>query len=631
MFGLRRKKHIDVQQIKTFKDAIKAIKTFIYIKEWSKATSAIQEIREIELHAFQELEIRLKDNYSESEKQKKKYEKNKKIIDNLEHTISLEKLKYDRIIEQERFKIRFSKIKQEIKKLAATGKNNDALNLLTHFLEDNREKAAVVTFYDREKKNILKSMNERKKKDKKKEKYNAEIEALKLVGRTIKSDEQKQELEKEKEKKLWIIGSLKYKLNFYKTLKEKLQKKQLLDEIKILIEEESKAKQEIAEKKLENIHKWLVKELYQNSMIGYDIYGKILWYDKISGDTFGFVEWRDKYNFFIGDATGHGVRAGLIVSLLSKNFQEHSLKNDLQNTVLKTNNNLKENLQSRNFATGIFFEILKEYKGVINFVWLGHEPMMVYRAKTKKVEKVIPGGLAGGIRLIKKLEEVQVKNIEMADEDLLLTFSDGVVEAKDEDGNFYGLDRLEKAFAEAAGIHSDIHKVYELLIEDLKLFKSGSSFLDDTTMLLLRRNEAKDVITSESVELRELTAKEGLSRNQAKRLEGKTKEELEEELEKIRKEKEIDNIIKILEWYYLTGEIIKLKQEATRFIKEGYIHKKINFYLKKAIAKENDYRIEQKNTKMQNKYNVLLELYKKNDYRTVIQEINEIIAKDGNI
>jgi hypothetical protein len=34
---------------------------------------------------------------------------------------------------------------------------------------------------------------------------------------------------------------------------------------------------------------------------------------------------------------------------------------------------------------------------------------------------------------------------------------------------------------------------------------------------------------------------------------------------------------------------------------------------------------------MQNKYNVLMELYKKNDYRTVIHEINDIIAKDGNI
>jgi hypothetical protein len=34
---------------------------------------------------------------------------------------------------------------------------------------------------------------------------------------------------------------------------------------------------------------------------------------------------------------------------------------------------------------------------------------------------------------------------------------------------------------------------------------------------------------------------------------------------------------------------------------------------------------------MENRYNVLLELYKKKDFNTVIQECNEIIAKDGNL
>ena len=633
MFGFKKKK-IDFWKIKTFDDALKAIKVFIYLKEWEKAKKAIEEIRSVEDAAFADLEVKLKDNYSESQKQRKKYEKNKNLIRTIEWKLELEKLKYERKIEKERFRIRFNKIKKEIHKLAATGKNNDALNLLTHFLEDNRDKSSVVTFYDKEKKKILKSIEAKKTKDKKKQKDTAEIEALKLIGRTIKNKQQQaaeQEQEQQEEWSLFFFARMRKKLNFYKNLKARLESKKLLDEVSILIEEESKAKKEIAEKKLENIHKWLVRELYQPEMVGFDIYGKILWYDKISGDTFGFIDSKEKYNFFIGDATGHGVRAGLIVSILSKNFQEHGAKYDLQNIALKTNNNLKENLQSRNFATGVFFEINKEYNNIVNFVGFGHEPMFVYRAKTKKVEKVIPGGLAGGIRIIKKLEDIQVKHIELEDHDIILTFSDGVVEAKNEAGEFYGLDRLEKTFGVTAKSHTNTQDIYTSLIEDLKLFKSGTSFLDDTTIILLKRDEAKDIVTHESVELKEITAKEWLNRTQAKRLAGKNKKELEEELEKIRKEKETDNIIKILEWYYLTGEIIKLKQEATRYIKEWYIHKKINFYLKKAIAKENAYRVSQKNTKMQNKYNVLMELYKKNDYRTVIHEINDIIAKDGNI
>jgi hypothetical protein len=56
---------------------------------------------------------------------------------------------------------------------------------------------------------------------------------------------------------------------------------------------------------------------------------------------------------------------------------------------------------------------------------------------------------------------------------------------------------------------------------------------------------------------------------------------------------------------------LKLKQEAIRYIKADYIDKRINYYLKKAIDNEIKYRIEQKNSKIINKYNVLKELEKK--------------------
>ena len=65
-----------------------------------------------------------------------------------------------------------------------------------------------------------------------------------------------------------------------------------------------------------------------------------------------------------------------------------------------------------------------------------------------------------------------------------------------------------------------------------------------------------------------------------------------------------------------------------RYVKEGFVHKEINNYLKKAIQNEESYKIKQRNTKMENKYNVLAELYKRKDYATVIKECNEIIAKD---
>lgn len=629
MFG--RKKKIQLDKIRTFSDALRAIKTYIYLQEWSKAKSAIADIEEKETQAFSELEYKIRDNHKELQKQRRNFEKNMKAIKKLERDYEFKKLKYERKIKDDRFRIRFWKIKHEVKKLRGADQNNDALNLLTHFLEENKERSEVVTYYSKEKKKILKNIQKKQKKDKKKIENNAEMEAVKLAWLTLKSKKAKDEEDELNKKRKGFFGRFTDKIYFHKRLKEKYEKKKLLDEVKILIEEESRVKQEIATKKLEHIHKGLIKELEKKNMLWFDIYGKILGSDKISWDSFGFVETRNKYTFYIGDATWHGVRAGLIVSVLSKTFQEQATKDDIINLTLEVNNTLKENLQSKNFVTWLFFELDKKFRNAFNVSWMWHEPILIYRAKTQSVERVIAWGLAGGIRYIKKAEDIKPKTLELADGDIVLTYSDGVLEAKSSGWKIYGIENLEKVFLKSASNQVDIRNVYNDIIEDLKLYRGGTSFEDDTTVLMFRRNHMKDLLSAESDEITKLKLQEGLSRKEVRRLEGKTKKEMEEELEEIKKERQIGNIINILKWLYYTGEFLKLKQEATRYIKEWFIHKKITYYLKKAIENEESYKIKQRNTKMDNKYNVLLELYKKKDYNTVIQECNEIIAKDGNI
>ena len=633
MFGLR-KKPIQAEQVHTLQDALRVIKSYIYLDEWKKAKSAIDDIREKEEAAFRELEQKIKGDFRELQKQRKIYEKNKNAIIKIEKQYEIKKIKYERRVESERFKVRFTSIKNEIKKLSWLWKNNEALNLLTHFLEDNKDRYEVVNFYTKEKNRILKNIKKGQKKDKKKIQDSAEIEAIRLAGITLRDKQEeknKKTIEKQENKKQKFVYRIVEKINFYKSMREKHEKKRLLDEVKILIEEESKAKEEIATKKLENIHKWLVKELENKGMVGFDIYWKILGSDKISWDSFGLIETKDKYSFYIGDATGHWVRAGLIVSILSRTFQEQALKDDIINLTLVVNNTLKENLQSKNFVTWMFFELDKNYKNVFNVSWMGHEPLLIYRAKEKKIERVIAWGLAWGIRLIKKAEDIKPKTLEIHPDDIVITYSDWVLEAKWETWKIYGLERLEQTFSIAAQANTDIKAIYQDIIEDLKLYRWGTSFDDDTTILMFRRNTLKDIVNGESEEMQKIKAKEWLSRKDVRRLEWKTRGELESELLEIRKEKQTQHIINMLKWLYMTWEFLKLKEEATRYIKEGFIHKNINFYMKKAIQNEEIYKINQKNTKMENKYNVLLELMKKKDYHTVIQECNEIIAKDGNI
>lgn len=631
MFNLFKKKKVESENIKQFKHAIDAINVFITLEDWDKARQGISEIKGKEKEGLEKLLNKLRREKAEDEKTKQIRSYNNKIheLEKLEKRVTEQKKKHDERIKKEKFKIRFNKIKNEIHVLMKTKRNSDALNLLSNFLEENKTNTSVIHFYNDEKKQILKNIERQRKLDEEKIKDNAKLEALKLIGQTL-NEPQSEAAEKEGEKK-WFLTKVLKKLQFYKRIQEEIRKKRLLDEVNILIEEDAETNKDIAKRKLQNIHKWLIKEISHTDILGYELYGKILGADKISGDTFGFVENDKKYNFFLWDATGHGIRAGLIVTLLSRIFNKFVKKSTLQELTLEINNGLKQDLKNRNFITGIFFEIKKEAIGEVEFVGMGHEPMLIYKSKEKKVERLIPWGLAAGIRLIKDKEHIKTQTIPLTDGDILVTYSDGVLETKNPDGQFYGIERLEQVFLKICQIESSINKIYNYVIEDLKLFRSGSSFDDDTTMLFLKRDENKDIISEDSGYIKDLSLQENLTKKDVKKFKGKTKEEIQEEIEKIKKERETRNILKILENLYYTGEILKLKQEAVRFIKAGFIHKKINFYLKKAIANETKYKIDQKNQKIQNKYTILKELYKKWDYHTVIEECEDIIAKDGNV
>jgi len=632
-FSLFKRKKINNENIKKFQEVTKAINIYILLSEWEKAKQAIKEVEEKEQQYLQKLLNNFRNDKSpESEKIKSNLIKeNTKKIEELK-TLKQKLEKKEKIYlekeEKERFKMRFKIIKDEIKALTWNKKNSQALNLLQKFLEENKDKTIVIKFFNKEKKHILKNIDKERKKWQEKVKENARHEAMKLIWQTINTNDEK---EKKNKKELSIIDKIKKSFNFYHQLKEKRKKKKLFDEINILIEEDSKVKQDIAEKKLENIHKWLIKEISNETMLWYELYWKILWADKISWDTFWLYDNDDKYVLFLWDATWHWIRAWFIITLLSRLFNKYVKSKRLNELTFEINNSLKQDLKSRNFITWVFFEIIKKNNWKINFVWMWHEPILIYRKKEAKIERVIPGWLAAWIRIIKDIKNVKVSEIELDDNDILITYSDWIVENKNLNWDFYWFDRLSNTFQQVASYTKDVTEIYNYIINDVKSFHQASHFEDDASILILKRNSEKDIQDDKSNYLKGLTIKEWLEKKDIKRLVWKNKEEIKKELNTIKKEKETKRVIKNLESLYYTWEILKLKLEAKRYITEWFIHKKINHYLRIAINKENEYKIEQKNSKMVNKYNILKELEKKWDYNTVITEIENIIAKDWNI
>ncbi len=632
--GLKEEKTIDLLTIVDFDWAIKWIRFFINIKDWVKAKSWIEEVKQKEEKAFNLLYDKL-DLQKEKRKQKDLYDKKLQKIQKLKNLLEDEKNKYNKKIEIEKFRVKFIQIKEMLDELIWWRKYYEAMNLINSFFEENKDSIAVIEFSNKWKNILQKKIKNQEGRKEKEISKNIRKEAEDLIWEHINLwNENISTIIDKKDTNISLLEKLIDKFNLYKKLKIKLKEKNLIDEITFLIESQNEINELSKRNKLENMHMWLIKEIENDRLLWYELYAKILWKDKITGDTFWFMEDDTTYKFFLWDATWHWIQAWLIVTLLTRLFYKFSKNNFLEKIVFEINNWLKQDLRSWNFITAIFFEIDKKNLDNIQYIWMGHEPILIYRKSTMKIEKLVAWWLAAWIRLIGDIEQIKTRSIKLNDWDIVFVYSDWIVESRNSDNKLLWIDWLSDIL-EKICLNFTLWKnidLYSSIIEELKIYRWWSSnFFDDATIFIMKRNTDKDLLDKKSVYLKNLSIEEWLSKKNIHELEWKTKEEAEIELLKIRREKQLKLIISNLEKLYITWEILKLKQEAIRYIKEWFIHKKINLFLKKAIENERQYKIDLKTQKMKSKYSVLKDLLKKWDYDTVIKEANEIISSDWNI
>lgn len=628
MFNIfKRKKNINTAEIKDFNNVLKVIEDFVFWEEFDKANQAIMEVldKENESFKFYIETVPEKDKKSELKKFKEKIEK----IEKLREKNNLKKKKYEKELLEKKKKQEIVVIKRKVKELIWRANFDEATNLLNNLIDNNLKDVKIINFANSLKKDVLKAIEKYKTKKEKEIKKDALKEAQELIWEIRNSKDINEDKTNNNLNFLWMIKS---KFNFYGNLKKKLKEKRLLDEVNLLLQSQWEKNELIAKSKLDQIHSWIAREIYWEKINWYELYGKIMWADKISWDSLWFHKEKNDSTFFIWDATGHWIRAWFIISQLTKKFHEIAWKWNLEELCMEINNSLKQELKSWNFITSIFFQVHKKDINKIHFIWMWHEPIFVFRKATGKVEKIIPWWLAAWIRIIKDIVSIKKKEIIFNDGDILISYTDWIVEARSPEWEMYSIDRIARKLEEFWRIPKiSLDEIYKKFIEDLKTFAWGkANYNDDVTLLLLKRDKNKEILENEKQVL-DIIQTEWLTKKDKKKILWKSLEEIREEILRIQKENSTKNIIKALDMLYKTWELPKLKQDCIRYIREWYIHKKINFYLKKALDNENAFKIKQKNKKIQDKYNILKELYKKWDFETVINECSSIISKDGNI
>jgi sigma-B regulation protein RsbU (phosphoserine phosphatase) len=210
---------------------------------------------------------------------------------------------------------------------------------------------------------------------------------------------------------------------------------------------------------------------------------------EVGGDYYDVLPTADGCWLGIGDVAGHGLNAGLTMLMIQSMVAAlaQSSPQAAPSTLIAVLNdalcdNLRERLNRREHAT---LSLLKyDRSGRISYAG-AHEDILIYRAATCEVETVTTSGIWVGIR--RDIAGVtEDATFDLQERDVMVLYTDGVIEARDARKEMLGLDRLRAALAEAHDQPVDV--IRDRLI---RLVRDWTHKQDDDVTLLVARYVGK--------------------------------------------------------------------------------------------------------------------------------------------
>jgi serine phosphatase RsbU (regulator of sigma subunit)/predicted ester cyclase len=204
---------------------------------------------------------------------------------------------------------------------------------------------------------------------------------------------------------------------------------------------------------------------------------------EVGGDFYDFFELEDgRLGIVVGDATGHGVPAALVMASARSMLRAVAQASDSPGEALRrVNDPLATDIPPNMFVT-CFYAILDPESGSLTYANAGHDLPYLYR--NSAAEELRARGMPLGLMPGMGYEEKQT--ILEAGEAALL-YSDGLVEAHDPEGEMFGFPRLRALVAE----HGEQRSLGDFLLEELHSFVGESwEQEDDITLLTLRCSSA---------------------------------------------------------------------------------------------------------------------------------------------
>jgi serine phosphatase RsbU (regulator of sigma subunit)/ligand-binding sensor domain-containing protein len=187
---------------------------------------------------------------------------------------------------------------------------------------------------------------------------------------------------------------------------------------------------------------------------------------EVGGDYYDFhVDMDGTLTVVIGDATGHGMRAGTMVTTTKSLFSSHASNPD----ILFTFQEITRCIKTMNMhMLSMCLSILKIREDKMQISAAGMPPALLYRSKTKSVEEIVLKGMPlGAVQDF----PYELRQTEVNAGDTILLMSDGLPELFNKEKEMFGYERVMDIYKNSAS------KNPEEIIEELK--NAGNRWTND--------------------------------------------------------------------------------------------------------------------------------------------------------
>jgi len=199
----------------------------------------------------------------------------------------------------------------------------------------------------------------------------------------------------------------------------------------------------------------------------------------IGGDFYDFIKFGESHlGIVIADVSGKGISGAILMasaraSLRAYLEDPHTVKDAIANL----NRVLCRDTQSDQFVT-LFYGMLDVQETTLTYTNAGHNPPILFR--NREIITLSRGGLILGVLPNAVYEE---ERIQLMKGDLMLFYTDGIVEAQ-KDNTYFGIERLSELIQ--ANMSLSASEILGKVLEVVGEFTSDSSKSDDTTIIVLK-------------------------------------------------------------------------------------------------------------------------------------------------